>query len=892
MRSLYRTLSLRFLQQRWSRALLIVASIALGVATLVATRSLNDSVWAAARASATPLAGLADLNVGNGDSGVSRDLVSVLAAQPDVRAAEPVVLGRVRLPDIGGHANVPLLGMDYREADTAGSPWGVRIDWTVPIDRLPAGKTGEFGLRALRALGIRPVLVGEGLARELKEVPVSVAMTAVLHLLGKDWSVKLATAQIHLQAVGGDAQSFFRIGTVHADGPAGEFIKNLVITDTADAAELLHLPPSLVTRIDVFLKPGVAPKEAAARLNAVVAGRALVHTSEAADERLEDILAGMQLGFSLSGAGALVVGLFMVYNALAVSVAERRQDIGILRSVGATRWQICALFLGEAGLLGLAGAALGVPVGVGLARIGLGPIEQVLSDLVVPIDSRALKVTIETVLTAGAAGLGTALVAALVPALAAAREQPASAVRRIPPIVGVRHRFAHVGGTAALLAFGILGMFLHDWLPGRIGTYGGFVVAMLGMLLATPLLAALLATLLQPLARKFAGVGGRLAADNLIRAPGRTGLVIAAVAAGVTMFVQTAGVIRSNKDPIFDWLDRTLTGDLLVTSGSAIPGSGESLLLPGHLDRDCEKKIPGVRAAVALRSRNVDFHGHMIFLLAIDAARLHQADPHGGPLADPDRYAALSASARNGAFVSENFAAQYHVGIGDTIALHGPRGPVSFHVLGTVEDYNWNRGSVIIDRTAYVRDFDDPLVDELFVYLQPGAAAQSVSDAMLKKYEANDALLILSRTELLGHLEEQIRRFSAVAYSQEVVVGLVAALGVVTALLISVLQRRRELGILRAIGATRLQVVWSVLVEATLMGIVGTVIGVGLGVLVEWYVMKVIIFTEGGFLMSVRPPWVEAAVIAASAVTIATLAGLGPALRTLRLRIPEAISYE
>jgi putative ABC transport system permease protein len=152
--------------------------------------------------------------------------------------------------------------------------------------------------------------------------------------------------------------------------------------------------------------------------------------------------------------------------------------------------------------------------------------------------------------------------------------------------------------------------------------------------------------------------------------------------------------------------------------------------------------------------------------------------------------------------------------------------------------------------------------------------------------------MILTRDQVRDHLLQMIRRFSLVAYSQEVVVGLVAALGVVFALLISVLQRRRELGILRAVGATRGQILLSVLVEAMLMGIIGTGIGLLVGVAIEWYCVYIILFEEAGFLFPVLIPWAEVGWIAGGAMIIATLAGLGPALRTMQLRIPEAIAYE
>ena len=141
-------------------------------------------------------------------------------------------------------------------------------------------------------------------------------------------------------------------------------------------------------------------------------------------------------------------------------------------------------------------------------------------------------------------------------------------------------------------------------------------------------------------------------------------------------------------------------------------------------------------------------------------------------------------------------------------------------------------------------------------------------------------------------MQDVIRRLYNIAYAQGIVMAIVAGRGVVTALLISVMQRRHEIGVLRARGATRGQILRSVLAEAALMGLIGTMLGMAVGVPIEWYILQVILFEEAGFRFAVSIPWVEALYIAGAAITVATLAGLIPALHTLRLRIPEAIAYE
>jgi putative ABC transport system permease protein len=875
MGSLYRTLSLRYLQQRWARATLVVASIALGVATLVATRALNQSVWTAARAATTPFAGLGDLHVTNGEAGVRRALADRLAHAPGVHAAEPLVVGRVRL--LGGddarHALV--LGILWKAENAERNPWGVQIDWAVSPDHVPGlkGTDPQDLLVKIKRFGIRPVLVGSDLAKDLGSVIV------------------------RIQAAGQKTPTILtKVGTIRAEGAVAELARNVLILDAADAAELLG-QRDLVHRIDLFLEPGADREQVQARVRDLVGGQAAVRTPEEDDQRIEDVMAGLQLGFSLCGASALVIGLFLVYNALAVSVAERRHEIGMLRSLGATRGQVWGLFVGEAALLGLAGALLGVPAGYGLAQVGLAPLKEIVGDLFGPLDSRSVTLTEGMILLAVGAGLATAVLAALVPAVRAAHEEPAAAVRRVPQVPGLGHHALQLAGSFLLVGGGLACMVCRAWLPARMGIFGGFVLVLLGLLLTNPLLAAGLARLFQPLARRVLGIEARLAADNLVRSPGRTGLVITAVAAGVAMFLQSAGVIRSNEDPIFAWIDQSIAAELFVTSGSPVVGTGQNLLLPADLPATIKKKLPAVRAALPLRSRLIDYGETLVYLQALDAAGFAAINQGRVTVPGLELLPRLASGERKSlvpspAIVSENFAALHKVKPGDVISLRSPHGLLNLEVIGTVVDYSWNRGSVLIDRTLYQDYFDDPLIDEIAVYLRPGEDAEAVRGAISQRWGNELALLVLTRDEDRKYFKGTIRRLYGVAYSQEIVVGLVAALGVLTALLISVLQRRRELGILRALGATRGQVLRSVLAEATLMGLIGTLIGLAVGIPVEWYIVRFILLEETGFYFPLCIPWLEAGSIAALALVVATLAGLGPALHTTRLRIPEAIAYE
>jgi len=891
--SVYIILSLRHLRRHWLRSALIVASIALGVGALVATRALSQTMARAALRAANPLAGTADLIVSNGDAPIQRSLEAELAQVQGVRAVCPRIFEKVTLPDLDNRP-VLLVGLDLPEMWNKNQDPGP-LEYSANIPQKAA---------ALFLTGKTAVVVGKELDSALKNDTVRVQVAGrppvdpgrlagssagLLASSGGQGPIMAASALIFRSM----KQPFLlvRCGTVDAHGPAASLGGNVLILDLGSAAKIVGRDLDRVSRLDLILDPAASREEVRQRVQQRLGGRGKARTPEEQDQVTQSAMSSFQTGFALGGLAALIVGMFLIYNVLSVTVAERRHEIGVLLSVGATRGQVWRLFAGEAGVLGLVGSALGIPLGIGLAYLGLRPVQRVLNDLLAFLQTDRVEISAEGLLLALAAGVVTAVLAALAPAVSASREKPAEAVRRMPRPASIRHRVVQAVFSGLLACLGLACILLRHQLPDGLGTFGGISLALLGALVATPILAALLARLVQPLARSWWGVEVRLAADNLVRAPARTGLVIAALAAGVALVLQTAGTIRSNRQALRDWVRDYIPADLIVTSGSPVAAGSQSQPMDASLGREIAK-IAGVKAALPLRFSKVNFRENLVFLNAADVSGFGGPDcPPGVPAPARELYRQMSAQPGT-AVVSESFTALYGVDRGDTITLASPRGPATFRILGKLPDYTWNRGTIHVNRADFLQSWDDPTVDIFDVYLLAGEDVRAVQEAILRKLGPAHGLFALTRAELVERIDGVVEGLHGIAYAQQIVVMLVAALGVVMALLISVLQRKRELGLLRAVGAARGQVIRSVLAEAALMGAIGTVIGLGLGVALEWYVLKVLILEESGFLFPMHVPWREGLLIAGSAVVLATLAGLWPAVVTVRQRIPEAIAYE
>jgi putative ABC transport system permease protein len=379
-----------------------------------------------------------------------------------------------------------------------------------------------------------------------------------------------------------------------------------------------------------------------------------------------------------------------------------------------------------------------------------------------------------------------------------------------------------------------------------------------------------------------------LAADNLVRSPGRTGIVIAALAATAGLVFGLSGFIHSTKQTVYNWIDGRVAADLFVTCGAPIDAASLAQPMDARLGDEL-KLLPEVEAAVGIRFHVLDFRKRIIFMLAIDTGAF-AANSSRTIARNLGKYPRL----REGGtvLVSENFAALYHVRPGDRIEVRGRDGLLTLEVLGTMVDYTWNRGTILVDRDWFKKAFGDDLVDLWDVYLRPGADAAAVRDQIEAKWGRQECLYPATRKQMHKTIEEGINRIYWLGYAQFCIVGLVTLLGVVSALFISVLQRRRELGLLRAVGASRGQVLGTVLAEAALMGLFGALIGFLFGLFIEWYTIRLILFDEAGFVFKMLVPWKTAAVVFGLAVVLAALVGLWPAYHATRLRIAEAIAYE
>nr|MCU0706294.1 ABC transporter permease [Fimbriiglobus sp.] len=710
------------------------------------------------------------------------------------------------------------------------------------------------------------------------------------------WLAGGATADDPFRLKYGDrTEEFTPVAVIDFDdrSPLAALGTDLIGMEIDKAAAFLRPETPRINRIDLLLTERADRETARAAVAAVVGARANVRTADEQGANTQHVVGGIQIGFTMCSLGAMVVGLFLVYNSLSVTVAERRHDIGILRSIGATRGQVVFVFLAAAAVLGLVGGAVGVPLGTGMARLALSLVKDDVNGLFyTSLTDGPNTPTTGTMVSAVLAGLATAIFAAFVPAMQAASHDPADAVRRTPGRAGGGWWFAHRIVCALLVGSGVAAILLRATLPVRVGAFGGMILVLVGLLLSAPILVGLIVRLLQPLLRAVLPIEARLAADNLIRSPGRTGLVIGALGAGVAVMIQTAGVGKSNEEPVTRWLDEVIQADQFVAAGTVSSAISSMCPADPKLVADVAK-IDGVESAAGIRYMRPTYNGTVLFLTAIDYETFVGPSQARGPDGLPQLDKFRAAAGKEGVLVSDNFLAKHKLKVGESVTLKGANRWVTLPILDVVKDYSWSQGTLFLDRPVYARLFDDRQIDIVHVFLnRESEQARQQAHARVEAFAESRGLTTEDRPALRKMVGELIDRVYKLVHLQQVVVGIVASLGVVTSLLISVLQRKRELGLLLAVGATPRQVILTVLYEAVLMGLFGTFLGFLIGIPLEWYVLRVVLREESGFDFALLMPWGQATAIAAGSLLVATAAGLLPALRAVKTRIPDALAYE
>ena len=846
---LFHTFIVRRLAQERLRTATTLVGVALGIAVVIAIQLTNASSVRGFETALDTMSGRTSVEVVGSGAGVDETLLPSLGWLREFGVVSPVVEGDM----------AAVLG-ERREA--------MRV----------------LGIDILRDTGIREYQVSEGADRAGDE-PLTIA--AFLELLTSPQSIVISEkfAVRHALAVGdelqlmtGDrVQPFIIRGLLRDEGPARVLDGNFVLMDIA-AAQLAFDRLGRVDRIDVRLDEALDIAEALPAIAGRLPEGLDAQRPARRGEQVERMLAAFHMNLTALSWIALIVGLFLVYNTITISVVARREEIGTLRAIGVTRTQVLALFLGEAAVLGLIGAAAGLGLARVLADGAVALTSSTVSTLYVATAAVPPEIGGWHVVLAFAIGLPLSLAAAAVPALEASGVPPTAAIRG-GDTLDMRFRL-----RPRALVWPVVLLGLAAWLAtlgpvGRVPLFGylsSFAV-IAGASLLVPAIIFMVARATRGPMRRLLGVEGLLAHANLASAIPRLSISVAALAVALSMMVAIAIMIGSFRDTVTYWVGQTLQADLFISPGMrATPGVEQTMsaeviaAVAAH---------PDVEAVDTFRNTEITYRDQLVMLGAgnFDVVLSHGSLLFKSP-AD-GRGALASAIGTDAVVVSEAFANKYDATDGDTVTLPTPSGPRPFRVAAVYYDYSSDRGLVVMDRTTFTRHYADLPPTGLTAYVRAEADPETVRADILRDMDEGHRVFIYTNRSLRAEVLRIFDSTFAITYALEVIAVFVAMLGVAGTLLTLVVERRRDLSLLRLVGADRRQVRRMVVIEAGLIGAVSQAIGLGVGLALSLVLIYVINVQSFGWTIQFHLPVVF--LVQATIVVIAAtaLSGIYPARR-------------
>jgi putative ABC transport system permease protein len=835
-------LAFRSLRARPLRAVLSALGVALGVAVLFAGLATSAGVEASVRSTVNDLVGRSDLRVAAfGETGLSADTVAAIAGTPGVAIAAPALERRTYLAgslDAGAELPPPVTVLGIDPAADA------RLHDLVLVAGSPLSEPDEHS-----------ALITE-------------------HLAEQDGLT--VGSPISMQAAG-DPVSYRVIGIVAGDGPlTGAFGRTVIVPlRTAQAV----FDETGVTRVDIGLAPGTDRAAVSSALEARLTAEPYVLSSpQDLAAALRASTADFQATTALIAAIALFAGAFLIFNTLSMTVSERIREVGLLRAAGARRGQVMSFMLTQALVLGVAGSIAGLVLGALLAYAMVAFVRTVGS---VTLERPALP--LDAIVIAVIVGVGVTLAAALEPARRASRIQPVEALT--PRLDRPAARSARLRWLAVVFgAVALVGVVVLPRGAAGAGVVQALVVYAI-LLVATLLIPFVLPAIVRVAGAPFSAIfrfEERLARSSVVRDRSRTALTLGSLTIGLAMIVALGGVGEHARAAAAGWISDVVPGDLVVTSIRPIATDD-------GVAEDLAAAVPEIKQVSPIATFDIALRG-----TRTDAAAVVGADMAAdGRLAfvDGDRDAALAAlDAGGAAVIPAALAERFGLSVGDAVSVPTvDGGSLDLTIVGIVERSIPGRTgeAMLIGWSDATNRLGVAGADVFAVRFVPGAPA-SARDS-LKTEATTLALEVVPLDRIEGAISDALGRIFGLFDALAAVAVLIAALGIVNTLTMNVIERVREIGILRAAGMTRGQVWRSVVVEAGVLGLAGALLGIALGLVVG---ALMVILSGGRFDVASGIPWSIIGLALVLGVAVAMLAAAYPARIASRLSIVRAVQYE
>ncbi|MGW8887940.1 ABC transporter permease [Streptomyces sp. NPDC055749] len=677
-------------------------------------------------------------------------------------------------------------------------------------------------------------------------------------------------------ATNGPVKEFTLSGVFTTEDGAVNAGGSLVLFDTA-VAQQLYLKPGVFQNVTVAAAPGVSEQQLLDAVGPLLPKHATAETGKAlADEQatqIENELSNLNTMLLAFAGIALFVGIFLIANTFTMLVAQRTRELALMRAVGASRRQVKRSVLLEAAVVGAIASVVGFLLGLGLA-VGL---RSAMSLIGGKIPAGPLVVSPTAIAAAFGVGVLVTVLAAWLPARRAAKIPPVAAMSSVHAVATTKSLVVRnsIGGALALLGAAGIVAGAAAGSDGRTIIAGGAFLSLIGVIVLIPLLSRPVIALVRPLLMKLFGVSGKLAAQNAVRNPRRTGATASALAIGLTLVtgISVLGVTLGQA------VDR-MTTDNIKADYMVSMASGDSL------DESALKaleKADGVSAVSPQQAVWLEMGSSGYSASGVTPGDVQKV------LAIKTVSGSLDTLADGGIAVSEKTAKSNGWKTGDTVPVTYEDEKKGKLKVGALYEDNEFLSPVLVPKAVADAHTSHPEIREIYLKMD-GGASEANEQAVVDALGDNPAMSVMDRQDIRDMFGGFVSMALNIMYGLLAMALIIAVLGVVNTLAMSVFERQQEIGMVRAIGLDRRRVKRMIRLEAVVISVFGALIGVGLGTFLGWAIGRTLASEIPEYALVV--PWDRLALFLVLAGLVGVLASLWPARSAAKLNMLTAIKTE
>ena len=824
---------------------LSILGIAMGVAIVVSIDIANFSSAKAFSLSMNAVAGKATHQIIGTSEGIPDSFYTYLRINKGLKNIAPVIEAYVSIPDSNKRV-FKLLGVDF----FAEQPFrdylassGVSID----------GELKDFLIKPNSV-----IISKESLGRLSKSIgdPLKVL-------------------------INGKEKTLYIVGLVTEDEQNKSALEDLFITDIASAQELTEKNSS-IDYIDVIIKNNSEEQF----IQGLLPEGFILQKSASRSQTAEQMLEAFNINLTALSLLALIVGLFLIYNTMTFSVVQRKVMIGTLRSIGVTSGEISRIILREALIMGIIGTIAGFGAAYFISKYLLVIVSQTINDLYYVVSVREVYISPEIIIKGIALGVIATLLSAIKPSKEASKVHPRSAMIRSEqesslikkiPLMNITGIIAIILGAAILIIPS-----KNIWL-----SYFGILPIIIGFALLTPIIIILIEKTFSPVYKKLFGITGKIASRSIIQNISRTHIAIAALALAIAATVGVGTMISSFRNTVIDWLEARLNADIFISAPSLISRRNNAVL-----SEDILEKIKSLKEITDINFyRELELQQDEQNYLLI-ASGLSKRSYSGFKFKEGNPEEAWKKFENGELLLSEPFAYKHDLDVGSVLKLKTDNGMRDFKIAGVYYDYASDQGLVTIDYNQFKKYWSTKGISGISVFVKEGYSINSVKDK-IQALETNGQELVVRTYKFLRDSSIEIfDRTFLIAKVLQILAVIVAFIGILSSLMSLQLERKRELGILRANGLLPGQLFKIVNLQTLLMGVTAGVLALPLGNILAAILVYIINKRSFGWTMQfeILPQIMLEAMILS--IVAALLAGLYPGIKMSRTSPANALREE